>query len=195
MTQRLSIRRVLAQRNVFRKGFTLLELISAMVVIGILATLSFPLYSSIRAMMEGKRCEANLRSLGAGMNAYLTDRSGWPQIPPYNNEARKAVVGAPPEAQANSPAGRWIAALKDYGVPEQTWRCPTVDRQILAGAKPEAQKDKRLDYVPTSFGAQENPLAWPEHPWFIERGSSHSGGPNILMTNGTVTNVKKLVGK
>ncbi|MCX8510995.1 MAG: prepilin-type N-terminal cleavage/methylation domain-containing protein, partial [Chthoniobacteraceae bacterium] len=175
-------------------GFTLLELISAMVVLGILATLSFPLYSNIRAMMEGKQCETNLRGLGAGMSAFLADHSGWPQIPPDNNEARKAA-GASPQAQENSPAGKWIAALKDYGVPEQNWHCPTVSRQILTGAKPEASKYKRLDYVPTNFGLQENPRQWPEHPWFIERGSYHGSGPNLLLADGTVTNVDKLFQK
>jgi|GEM_PF-403553 len=180
------------QRDGNTQGFTLLEVASVMVVIGILATLSVPMYSNIRGMVEGRQCEANLKGLGVGMNAYLADHAAWPQIAPDRREAQGEAVGTTKEAQENSPAGKWIAALSGYGVTEQTWHCPSVNRQILTGAKPEASKHKRLDYVPTNFSAKDNPRLWPEHPWFIERGSYHGSGPNLLLTDCTVTNVDKL---
>ena len=173
-------------------GFTLLEIASVMVVIGILATLSVPMYSSIRGMVEAKQCEANLKGLGIGMNAYLADHGTWPQIPPDLRQAQGSAVGTTKEAQANSPAGKWIAALAGYGIPEKTWHCPSITRQIALGTNPEATKYKRLDYIPTNFSAQDNPRLWPTHPWFIERGSAHGRGPNLLLTDGTVTNVDQL---
>jgi len=173
-------------------GFTLLEIATVMVVIGILATLSVPMYSSIRGMVESKQCEANLKGLGAGMNAYLADHTAWPQIPPDQPRAHGEAEGTTKQAQENSSAGKWITALSGYGVSEKNWHCPSVTRQIAMGSNPQAKKYKRLDYVPTGFSAKDNPRLWPEHPWFIERGSYHGGGPNLILAEGTVTNVNKL---
>jgi len=172
-------------------GFTLLEIASVMVILGILATMAVPMYSNFRTSAEGRQCEANLKGLGIGMNAYLADHGAWPQIS-TNSPAPQAVGDGSGDPQASSPAAQWIAALASYGISEKTWHCPTVDRHIVLAGNADVHKYKRIDYLPTNFGAQDNPRQWPEHPWFIEQGSTHGGGPNLLLTDGTVTNVDKL---
>ena len=172
-------------------GFTLLELVCALAVLAILATLGAPLAGRFRDRAHGLRCSANLKGLGAAAAAYMTDHNVcWPQI----------ASGTSPSSTAGRQSGEsqnaapWIAALAPYGVAEKTWRCPTIEAKIATHGKSEALKMKRLDYVPTQFGSQPGSARlWPTHPWFIERSPNHGLGPKILLTNGRVVSMEDLL--
>jgi hypothetical protein len=100
----------------------------------------------------------NLRNLRSAFSGYAND--GWPQIP-------KGIALGSNEEQ------RWWLEFtkKDLGLPEKTWRCPTITR--LFRSSPEADRPL-IHYLPTPFSAQPgkaNKNA--QMPWFIEIGNAH----------------------
>lgn len=173
------------------RGFTLLELLCALAVIAILATLSVPLAGTFRARSQGLQCVTNLKGLGAGAAAYMNDHNNiWPQIvtvaPTDSNPAA--------EQKEDTTAVKWIDALSKYGVTDTTWRCPTIEGKIKSNGTPEALRTKRIDYVPTQFNDDPGSASqWPSHPWFIERTPSHGQGPRLLQANGRVVSMEDLI--
>lgn len=181
-------------QSVFQSGgFTLLEIATVMVILGILGTLTVPVVKGFRERAEGLKCMANLKGLGLGVQAYIVDHRCWPQIP---NEKKGAGTSdaAPLSNSAQIFAEKWIATLAPYAIDEKTWRCPSVERKIKLQGTKEALDKKRIDYVPTSFDTNpDSPTQWPKHPWFIERGALHAAGPNLLFADGSISNVAELV--
>ena len=172
-------------------GFTLLELLCALAVLAILVTLAAPLAGRFRTRTQGLQCAANLKGLGVGAAAYLTDHNDiWPQI--ASDTSLSPAAGK--QSGESQSAARWIEALAPYGIAEKTWRCPAIEAKIATHGKSEALKMKRLDYLPTQFGPQPGSARlWPSHPWFIERSPNHGLGPKILLTDGRVVSMEDLL--
>ncbi len=61
-----------------KKAFTIMEIIIVVVVIGILATLSFPIYQNVIADSEAKVCETNLEALNTSLEIYAMEHDGMP---------------------------------------------------------------------------------------------------------------------
>lgn len=57
------------------KGFTLLEVLAAVVVIGILSTLAIPTIRSGIGRADSAKCLGNLRALGVALNGWLSDNN------------------------------------------------------------------------------------------------------------------------
>lgn len=56
-----------------QKGFTLVELMVVVVIIGILSAIAVPVYSSVTEKAEKSACQANQRMLEGAVNQYLID--------------------------------------------------------------------------------------------------------------------------
>lgn len=170
-------------------GFTLLELLCVLAVLSILLTLSAPLAGYFRARVHGQQCVSNLKGLGVHTAAYLADHDNvWPQTGPTDPNAPSTG------RQEETTATKWILALSPYGATDKVWRCPTIEGKIKAYGTREALTMKRLDYVPTQFGATPGAaLQWPDHPWFIERTPNHGRGPYLLQAKGSVVSMEDLL--
>jgi prepilin-type N-terminal cleavage/methylation domain-containing protein len=156
-------------------AFTLLELLTVMVIIAILAVLTFPILDAIRSRVEKSRCMGNLRTLYFGANAYVQQYGQWPQIPTTQyNSNRKAFEKA------------WVDALQAFQVPHAAWICPTVQRTTGNNADYDSEKTYRVDYIAMPFDSKPlTPYRWPQMPWFVEKGDVHGHGQLIIFTDGS----------
>ncbi len=101
------------------KGFTLLELLVVMVIIGLLAGYVGPKYFSQIGKSEVKAARAQLDSLGKSLDQYRLDTGHYP-----SNEQGLAALDARP---ANEP--KWEGPYLRKSVPVDPWGKPYVYKQ------------------------------------------------------------------
>lgn len=155
------------------RGVTLLELITVLLVIAILAVILLPVYAQIRQRTQKASCIGNLRSLHVAADLYVQEHHHWPQIKSKGVE-RKEV------------ATNWISALEPYGLKQINWICPAV-QQLLQSPDLTDHDNARLDYVATPFDSKpQTPYQWANQPWFIETADAHGNGNLILFPNGRI---------
>ena len=164
-------------------AFTLLELLIALVIVGILMTLLMPVYGHMRERAQKVQCMANLRGLYVGTETYLQRNGSWPQIFLKN-------YGSPPDY-----ANAWVAALAPFGIERSTWICPTI-QELLHNPDYKNSASARLDYISTGFDDKPtSPHQWPRQPWFIESGDVHGNGNLIIFTDGSIAETKDVLPK
>ena len=87
-----------------RAGFTMVELLVVIAVLGILASLIFSMIGSIRRSGEGAKAVANMRAIGTAIGIYVSENNGflpgplWPgQVPQLdpNRDGRLVRLLAP----------------------------------------------------------------------------------------------------
>lgn len=159
-------------------GFTMVELMTVLVIIAVLAVLGVGTFEQIRARSERINCTANLRNLYAGLQSYIVQYDHWPQCP--------HKLAEPSYDQW------WIEELEKVGINEKTWHCPTLLREEHSSSYVQAQgskpsKLKKIHYLPTPFDDQPStPKRWPTQPWLIEIYSGHGDGPLMIFPDGSV---------
>jgi len=150
-------------------------------LIGILATLFAPEIGSLRDRAEKVICTGHLRSLYAAFSAYLNDNEQWPQLA-TDASGEEADLSQQDEEQV------WFDALKDYGIAEKDWQCPTLTRLLgLNDPSADTSEAPKMHYTPTHF--DDNPLSprmWPTMPWLIEIEDIHHGGALLIRADGAV---------
>jgi prepilin-type N-terminal cleavage/methylation domain-containing protein len=163
-----------------QSGFTILEVLAAAIIIGILTLLFFPNARDwfLRAGEAG--CIANMRSITVGLHAYLHDHQNvWPQGPSLNEEAAWEAF--------------WLEPLKPYGITEKTWQCPSFNSELASKGVPLDERPK-VHYVPTMFPPEPGiATRWATQPWLIERASVHKHGPHICFPDGSVKSFNKVL--
>lgn len=159
-------------RNVHRReAFTIMELMTVIVIIGILAVMLMSTVAGLRDKAERGRCVNNLQGLYAAGVSYVTDNGSWPQIPMTD-------VGDPAFAKA------WMDAFKPYKIAPVNWHCATVRKSL--GLSMDSS-DLSIDYIPTSFNSKpSSPWMYSTHPWFMERAGVHGGGNLFIFANGQI---------
>jgi len=162
-------------------GFTLLEMATVLVVIGILATLLLPAIENIRLRVEKVQCMSNLRNLYAAASGYVQQNGHWPQIDTHLLATDKKAYAA-----------AWIAALQPMGLAPKNWICPTVQR---TNNNPNYLQPNlaRVDYIAMPFDNKEStPYRWPSQPWFVENGDVHGNGNLIIFTDGSIRELNEV---
>ena len=111
-----------------KKGFTLVELMVVIVIIGILLGLLLPAVQAAREMVRKTSCTNNLRQIGLAMQVYHNSLSTFPSGyifngPPASNvvpqipaKATRRFDATPPSVQINPsrPGWGWAALLLPY---------------------------------------------------------------------------------
>lgn len=156
-------------------AFTLLELLTAIVVIAILMVMFFPAIQGVQSRVEKIRCMSNLRGLYGACALYIQQTGHWPQIDPNLLAAdKKAYVRA------------WITTLQPMGIAAKNWICPTIQR---SSGDPDYTQEasSRIDYFATPFDDKAfTPFRWASQPWFVENNDAHGNGNLIIFTDGSI---------
>lgn len=92
------------KRNARRSGFTLMELLIVIAIVGILAAMLFPAINFVREKARKDECLNNLRQWGVAMQGYLDEHRG--VFPTYGSSA-----GGKPTLQEGS---AWYNVLPPY---------------------------------------------------------------------------------
>jgi competence protein ComGC len=163
-------------------AFTILELATVIVVIGILITLLIPAFEVVRMRLDKAGCSSNLRSLYVAANAYIQQNGHWPQI-------NTSLLSQPNNAYDEA----WIEAFAPYGLSRNNWICPTTQRD-MGGPDYNQPENYRADYVAMPYDIKPTtPYKWPTFPWFVEKGNVHGNGNLIVQSNGAVVELSQIV--
>lgn len=166
-------------------AFSLLELLIAIVVVAILATLLIPRISTMRACAQRVQCMANLRSLHIAANLYLQQNGSWPQI----------TLASEDDAAEASYATAWIAALKTLGPTERTWICPTI-QELMQNPDYMNPENVPTDYFAMSFDDKPTtPHQWSRQPWFVEIGDEHGNSNLLVFADGSISDLNTIAAK
>ena len=70
------------QKGRNQKGFTLVELMVVVVIIGVLVAIAVPVYSNVTAKAEKSACQANQRTIDGAVTQWLMveDNTGYPSL-------------------------------------------------------------------------------------------------------------------
>ena len=63
-----------------KHGFTLIELMVVVVIVGILSAIAIPKYSDITESAKFAACRSNLRNVVQGLNLYLAENGEYPAL-------------------------------------------------------------------------------------------------------------------
>ena len=100
-----------AARRLAHRGFTLLELLVVMVIIGLLASIVAPQYFSQIGKSNAKVAKAQIESLGQALDQYRLDTGRYP-----GTEQGLAALRAAPAGEA-----RWQGPYLKRDVPLDPW--------------------------------------------------------------------------
>lgn len=141
-----------------QRGFTLVEILTAVAIISVLAAVIFPVVNGVRGRAKHTACAENLHQLGAALMIYANDHEGW--LPPATTEEflhSKIPNISLTEVKRSPEVLRTAMAL--YVKNSEIWFCP---------ADPQARKDilwlgqrhlvSSYRFDPMTLG---QPLAWP----------------------------------
>lgn len=101
------------------RGFTLVELLIAVAIIGVLIAIVLPTVAHVQATARTTRCLANLRQIGVAINAYLVTSDG--VLPTLANRETTA-----------DPSPAMDSVLVPPGESSAMFRCPADARQLYA---------------------------------------------------------------
>lgn len=82
-----------------RRAFTLIELLTVIAIIGILASILIPVVGKVREQAKVSKCVVHLRDLGTGVHLYANDKGDW----------------TPPFLRDDKPDSEWGSRVETHG--------------------------------------------------------------------------------
>jgi len=110
-------------RKLHTRGFTLIELIIVIAIIGLLATIAMPEMNRVVDRAQSTACMGNLRQIGIAVTSYVADNDGkYPFIETNEND---------PVYPGKYETKPMLEELEVYGVNKQVLKCPS-DKKYIA---------------------------------------------------------------
>ena len=97
---------LLLRKAAAQKAFTLTELLIAVAIIGVLASLLLPMMRSMANQAKVVRCIGNLQQMASALGSYAGDHQGaWP----YPDDNRDGVING------STTGGTWLRVSEEAG--------------------------------------------------------------------------------
>jgi prepilin-type N-terminal cleavage/methylation domain-containing protein len=173
-------------RQTFRpRGFTLLELLTVIATIAILAALLLPILSRAKIKAQRTGCLSNLRQLGFAWVMYKDDNHGFlAESYPTNNPEVWIQGNMANRNEAGNTALIRQGKLYPYGQSVQIYHCPTdqgvtIDERVVETVRSYAMnsfmgaRNPRLDPIPINasgfvpFYAKDIDIPLPSQLWVL----------------------------
>lgn len=159
-----------------KRGFTLTELMVVIAIIAALAGVAVPVSLSVVAKSREAACLGNLRGIGAGLQAYLSD---------HNQRLPVLALG---RESKNSPEPVLETVLLPYVGGADVFRCPADKEQFAktGGSYHWNITQNDLHITKLSFlGIEDRPELI---PLVSDKESWHPGGTNFLYADSSSSN-------
>jgi len=146
-----------------RHGFTLTEMMVVVVIVAVLAAISFPIGRSVLAKSRRAACLSNLRQIGVGLEAYLQDHA---QVMPEIAAGRKTKADEAPVLETE---------LASYLPNPEVFHCPAdhveYERSACSYIWNSTQSGRhrmKLEFFGKSGADQRIPLVTDKEDWHGE---------------------------
>jgi prepilin-type N-terminal cleavage/methylation domain-containing protein/prepilin-type processing-associated H-X9-DG protein len=128
-------------RGKTRKGFTLIEVLTVVGIVGTLAGTLFAMFGTTQGRAKVVRCATNMDQIGKSLMLYVADHDD--NVPPFLNFAEDKGVLLTPTSE--SP---WRAALQQYTRSSDVFFCPDDPFAVRLGGLPGVSL---VDHRQTSY--------------------------------------------
>lgn len=167
------------------RGFTLVEMLTVIAIIALLAAVLFPVFASSRARGRDATCVSNLKQIGMALKLYGADCGEF--LPLANN--RPSEDGSP----------GLPAVLASYAGDTRIFRCPS-DIDDMWKPVDDGGEGTSYDYALGMLNIGM-PIQRQDRPWNMENSTCplvsdfsenwHTGGANVLFADGHVKSIKR----
>lgn len=145
-----------------KTAFTLIELLTVIAIIGILAAIIIPVVGRVRDSARATQCLSNLRQLGVALNMFVAD-----------NKSRFPLASASTGGGVSYPANTWWYYVNPYisgsremngstinqVITQNIWRCPKrVDSEL--GSDGPSRASYKMSMCFNFLAYPQNSTAW-----------------------------------
>jgi prepilin-type N-terminal cleavage/methylation domain-containing protein/prepilin-type processing-associated H-X9-DG protein len=164
-----------------RRAFTLIELLTAIAILAVLAAILFPVFSRVREAGRSTACLSNLKQIGSAVAMYVSDHAETYPMSRFP-DATHPMTGCTAE-DTNYPVDglhgtshNWKRAIEPYVKSRDVYRCPSNAHAWDRGGYNDAPGDETNVHHPGaplansyavngSFFHEAVPACWYGEPW------------------------------